>query len=241
MRLLLSTDESYRPGQVVDGEAALRDLYVAPARRWLRANFISTLDGASAGKDGLSGTINTAADGMVFAMLRRLSDVVVVGAGTVRAEGYSVLREHDRTAPVLAVVSNTGRLPDKILHSTAPRGSVLLITCASADPTAIAAAHEAIGDECVITTGTDGVDLVAARHVLEDRGHRQILTEGGPHLLGSMLAAGVVDELALSWAPTIVAGSQPRIIQGEDLAVRLSPLLLMEQDGTLLGRWRVRH
>src|SRR3954464_1645111 len=70
----------------------LARLYAYPpldgGESWLRVNFVSTLDGAATGADGRSGSINTGADREVFALLRALADVVVVGAGTARAEGY---------------------------------------------------------------------------------------------------------------------------------------------------------
>ena len=88
MRILLGGEGSPAPGTVLD-EPALERLYAVPAgRSWLRVNFVSSLDGAVTGADGRSGSINTPADHRVFRLLRRLSDVVVVGAGTVRAEGY---------------------------------------------------------------------------------------------------------------------------------------------------------
>ncbi|NEC72020.1 dihydrofolate reductase family protein, partial [Streptomyces rochei] len=54
---------------------------------WLRANMVSTLDGA-AQHDGRSQPISGAADMRVFGTLRALADVVIAGAETVRQEGY---------------------------------------------------------------------------------------------------------------------------------------------------------
>jgi riboflavin biosynthesis pyrimidine reductase len=85
------------------------------------------------------------------------------------------------------------------------------------------------------------VDLGGARRELEDRGLRQILSEGGPHLLSSLLAAAVVDELDLTWAPALVGGDHLRITAGPALDVDLEPLLLVEQDGSVMGRWAVRR
>jgi riboflavin biosynthesis pyrimidine reductase len=76
---------------------------------------------------------------------------------------------------------------------------------------------------------------------LEDRGFRSILSEGGPSLFGAMLEAGVVDEVDLTWAPTLVGGGPGRIISGPGVDVALEPMLLLEEDGTVLGRWRVRR
>jgi riboflavin biosynthesis pyrimidine reductase len=239
MRLLLSETGTPAPGTDLD-ESALREAYAVPAdRAWLRVNFVSSLDGAVTGSDGRSGTINTPADFTVFSVLRALADVVIVGAGTVRAERYPALRDEDPDAPVLAVVSNRGELPPTVAAMTSPQGAALLITCEGADPEAVAAGRAVLGADNVIVVGEDTVDLVSARQALEDRGFRSLLSEGGPSLFGSMLDAGVVDELDLTWAPTLVGGRAGRITAGSALDVALTPMLVLEEDGTVLGRWRV--
>lgn len=73
------------------GDGSVEDLYAWPDRPWLRVNMVSTVDGAAQGPDGLTGTINNAVDQQVFDLLRVGADAVVVGAGTVRAEGYGPL------------------------------------------------------------------------------------------------------------------------------------------------------
>jgi riboflavin biosynthesis pyrimidine reductase len=73
------------------GEGSVEELYAWPDGPWLRVNMVTTVDGAAQGPDGLTGTINNAADQGVFHRLRVDADVVVVGAGTVRAEGYGPL------------------------------------------------------------------------------------------------------------------------------------------------------
>jgi riboflavin biosynthesis pyrimidine reductase len=241
MRLLLDATGSAgapTPGDLCD-DSALRLLYAAPAPSWLRVNFVSTLDGAATGADGRSGSINTEADFVVFQLLRRLADVVVIGAGTARNEGYPPLRDEDGSAPVLAIVSNSGQMPKRLLAADSGPGAVLLITREAAPAVHADEAREALGDDHVIVAGREQVDLAAARKALEDRGLRQILSEGGPHLLNSMLGAGVVDELDLTWAPHLVGGDHLRITAGPALDVPLEPLLLLEQDGSVIGRWAV--
>lgn len=238
MRLLLDSSSTHTPGETVE-DTALADLYVAPARRWLRANFVATLDGAANGPDNKSGSINTDADHIVFDLLRRLTDVVVVGAGTVRAEGYPSLRAEDPSAPVLVVVSNRGEVPPSVLDG--PFGSVYLLSREGADPAVLDTSRELLGEEFVLTAGKDAVDFVKMRNMLEDKGYRQILCEGGPSLLNSMLAAGVVDELDLTWSPVIVGGQHPTIARGPDLNLPASPTLLLEENGTILGRWFVNR
>ncbi|WP_270890005.1 dihydrofolate reductase family protein [Pedococcus sp. 5OH_020] len=240
MRLLLSESGALAPGTELD-DASLRELYAAPSgRSWLRVNFVSSLDGAVTGPDGRSGSINTAADFRVFQLLRRLSDVVVVGAGTVRAEGYPALRDEDVDAPVLAVVSNSGALPETVARMTSPRGSALLLTRRQADPARLSSAREVLGEDNVVLVGDEAVDLVQARAALEDKGFRHLLCEGGPTLFGHLLAAGVVDEVDLTWAPAVVGGTHARIVRGTDLDVDLSPLVLVEEDGSVIGRWQVK-
>src|SRR5450756_2975451 len=85
MRVLLSDDDLGRwsPGHEgsMDSEAlALAYAYpeLSGTQSWVRANFISTLDGAAAGDDGRSGSINTGADRDVFGLLRALSDLILV-------------------------------------------------------------------------------------------------------------------------------------------------------------------
>ena len=217
----------------------LPDLYAPPARRWLRANFVATLDGAANGPDQRSGSINTKADQVVFDLLRRMTDVVVVGAGTVRAEGYPSLRADNPTAPPLLVVSHSGQLPVSVAGG--PPGSVMLVTRSGADSRALDGSRELIGEEFVWTSGADSVDFVKMRNMLEDKGFRQILCEGGPSLLGSLLKAGVVDELDLTWSPMIVGGQHPAIVTGPEVNLPASPALLLEQDGSILGRWYVNR
>ena len=240
MRLLLDATGRHTPGESLDARA-LAEVYDPPEGPWLRANFVSTLDGAATGANGRSGSINTEADGVVFRLLRRLSDVVVVGAGTVRTEGYTRLGADDGGPLPLAVVSNSARVPEVLLAPEEGRGDVLLVTHHGAPAEALAAARAALGADNVLLCGDDAVDLQEVRRRLEERGMPRVLTEGGPSLLGAMLAAGAVDELDLTWAPAVVGGEHPHIVHAPDLDVTLSPLALVEQDGTVMGRWRVEH
>ncbi|QDO88556.1 deaminase [Ornithinimicrobium ciconiae] len=187
----------------------------------VRANFVSTLDGHATGGDGLSGSINSSADKQVFDVLRALADVVVVGAGTIRAEGYGRLRTEDpalvqvrRAAgradhPTLAVVTASGDLPEKVMVDD-PDGGALLVLCARAVSDDLA---ERIGADAVVPAGADLVEPSLAVEALHERGLDHVLTEGGPHLLGGWLQAGVVDELCLTIRPVVVGGTGPRIVE----------------------------
>ena len=203
--------------------------YAPSSAPWLRVNFVSTVDGAAQGTDGVSKSINNAADKRVFDMLRARADCLVVGAGTLRAEGYDV-------PPMpLVVVSRSGEVPPTL--AGAPRGRVLMATVASSD--GLASARELLGDENVLVLGEDAIDLVALKRELAQRGWDEQLCEGGPSLFADLLAAGVVDELCWTVVPRLSAGDAVRMAAGTAVDVAVRPALLLEQDGTLLGRWLV--
>lgn len=208
-------------------EAGLAAAYQPARSDWLRVNFVSSLDGAATGVDGRSGSINNDADKQVFDLLRAQADALVVGAGTLRVEEYGVPR-----IP-LVVVSRRGVVPEKLRD--AEPGRVLLATWAGAEGREEAV--ELLGGDNVLVTGEHDMDLSRMCTLLRDRALRQLLSEGGPHLFHSLLAAGVVDELDLTWSPLVVAGGGPRIVAGSPLELELRPVLLLEQDATVLGRW----
>ncbi len=252
MRLLLNDiDASVPLGAEPDTETLAR-LYAYPSGGgWLRANMVSTLDGAATGPDGKTGSINNEADHRVFMLLRTLADVVIAGAGTARAEGYgrtrpptgdlATLRAGRPAAPTLLLVSRSAALPLKLATPPDPaegeQGDVLLATCEAAGAQALDAAREALGEDKVLVLGETEVDLPGIREHLVERGLPRMLTEGGPHLLRDMAAAGVVDEICLTVVPQVLGGAHPRILTGGDVDVPLSPRLLLEAEGTLLGRW----
>ncbi len=241
MRLLRADESVLPPGSDLTDQQ-LSDLYAVPveADSWLRVNFVSSLDGAVTGADGLSGSLNTDADGVVFNLLRRLSDAVLVGAGTAEAEGYRRLVSDTGEPPALVLVSSRARVPDRVAAPRAGGGAVLLVTCDAAPAAAVATARRTLGADAVITCGTDSVDLTAARAELVERGLRRLLCEGGPRLLGSLLEVGEVDELDLTLAPRLVSGAAGRIAVGPGVDLSATPLLLVEEDGTVMGRWLVR-
>jgi riboflavin biosynthesis pyrimidine reductase len=208
----------------------LAEAYAPPRSPWLRVNFVSTVDGAAQGGDGLSKSINNDADKRVFDALRRRADCLVVGAGTLRAEGYDVPR-----VP-LVVVSRSADVPPTLRG--APRGRILMATVASAD--GLAAAREELGEEHVLVLGEDEIDLGLLKATLAERGWSEQLCEGGPSLFADLLAAGVVDELCWTVVPRLTGGDAVRIATGAEVDVALRPVLLLEQDGTLLGRWLVQ-
>ncbi len=217
-----------------------------PGRAWLRANMVASVDGAASAA-GLSRGLSSPADKGVFRVLRALADVIVVGAGTARAERYAaVTREEttpaDRVArgqtptPAIAVVTSRVDLdPGSALFTGAPTRS-LVLTCAAADPGRIAALR-AVAD--VVVAGEDRVDLAGGLDALVERGLTRMLCEGGPGLLAQVTAADRLDELCLTISPLLTGGGAGRILAGPDLRpvrpLRLAHLL--EEDGSLFARY----
>ncbi|MFE4368120.1 pyrimidine reductase family protein [Streptomyces sp. NPDC056835] len=232
---------AYPVGTAADG--------VARPRPWLRANMVSTLDGA-AHHEGRSQSISSAADMRVFGTLRALADAVVVGAETVRLEKYRPARARDafaarraaagqRPAPVIAVVSASLELDFSLPLFTAPLVPTLVLTGAAAPAERILAAEKA-GVEVVIAGDGSGADPERVVPALADRGLVRLLTEGGPRLLGQFVAAGVLDELCLTVSPMLASGYAQRIAGGPAPAVpeRFALASLLEQDGFLFTRYR---
>ena len=184
----------------------------------LRANFVASLDGAAT-HDGRTRGLNNADDKRVFDMLRMLCDVVLVGAGTLRTEGYADLRLEHAAAlwrlehglppqPTLAVVS--GRLalnPQMAAFEKAPVRPIIF-THAHAP---VQKSQELSGVADVIACGEETLDPRAMLACLAKRGLRQVLCEGGPHLLGTLIEADCVDELCLTLSPVLENGSAGRI------------------------------
>ncbi|MHC3469623.1 pyrimidine reductase family protein [Streptomyces sp. 7R007] len=216
---------------------------------WLRANMVSTLDGA-AQHDGRSQPISCAADMRIFGTLRGLADVVVVGAETVRLEGYrpararaefAALREAagQTPAPAVAVVSASLDLDFSLPLFTSPLVPTLILTGAAAAPDRVAAAEKA-GARVVVAGDGVGVEPARAVQALAGLGHTRLLTEGGPRLLGQLVAAGVLDELCLTVAPMLTAGDAQRIAGGPSVAVpqRFALVSLLAEEGFLFSRYQ---
>lgn len=242
-------------GSIAPGELeSLAQWYLSPqplAPR-VRASMVATVDGA-ASVDGVSGTISPAVDRSVFRVLRALSDVILVGAGTARAEDYGpwqvpgplVAGRRDRQqppAPVIAQVSRSGRVHTGRglfqRNAAGPPGALAIV--ARPGPAELAGLLATAGADAVIEVpGEDGgVDLAAALAALAARGLTRVLCEGGPSLLAAMVAAGLVDELCLTTAPLLGVAASPRILDGGQGAPRDATLLALASSGSvLLTRW----
>ena len=199
----------------------------------VRLNFVSSVDGAAT-RDGLSGGLGGPADKRYFDLLRRVADVVVVGAGTVRAEGYGpmVVERARRGNPVLAIVTGSLDLdPASPIFRRAPVKPVIITTERATGKAAFADVAD------VVVAGSSAVDAARAVDALRTRGYRRILCEGGPSLFGSFLAADAVDELCLTVSPSLEAGDAPRIAAGESPPRDLHLASVLLSGDTLLLRY----
>jgi riboflavin biosynthesis pyrimidine reductase len=241
-RLLPTTAANVTDQEIL--EAYTAGTWHAGGKPWVRLNFVASVDG-SATRDGRSGGLGTPADSRVFDLLRLLADVILIGAGTVRAEGYGAMmlpasavrwrRANGKTDhPALAIVS--GRLgldAASPIFRAAPLRPIVYTTAVSADKgNALHAAAD------VIAVGDRMVDPRLLIADLRERGHGVVHCEGGPTLAGQLVACGEVDELCLTISPQIDAGPGGRVIANPIPApqgVRLAAL--HHSDSTLLARY----
>jgi riboflavin biosynthesis pyrimidine reductase len=197
----------------------------APGNRpWIAVCMVSSLDGAIA-VDGRSQGLSNPNDTQVLLTLRDVADMILVGAGTVRDEGYGAPRTPGQR---VAVVTNSGRVDFESSLFTSGAGFLI---CPESLP------------EMPVETlraGTDRVDLAAAVHrlseIVPDVGLVQ--AEGGAMLNGALAAADLLDELNLTISPQLVGGPSPRLLTAEAVHrnYELAHLLIDEQS-FLFSRW----
>lgn len=225
--------------------------YPGHTRRWVRANMVSSADGA-AQAEGKSGGLSGEADKKVFRALRGLADVILVGATTVRTEGYrqpaaprepyARLREAAGQAPAAAIAVISASLDldfDAPLYREATVPTIT-VTVGDAPADRLAVAREA-GE--VLIAGTGRADVRLAIDQLAGSGRGRILCEGGPHLLAEVARVGRLDELCLALSPRLLAGHAMRILDGPPLEppLPLSLHTLLAEDGFLFTRHLVTN
>lgn len=228
-RLLPEPDDPIEIG-ADDSRRRLDALYAVERHRWLRLNLVTDVAGSAAGPDGTSETLSNRADRAILGAVRRASDVVLVGAQSVRAERYQL----PRTVP-LAVVTSSGDLSG---HRVAVQDSARLIVLCPASAatrarqTAGAAQIVPVRDVQGSISPSDLVDTLVAR------GMGRIVCEGGPRLAGQLVGAGLVDELCLTTSPTLSDVALPALASTPPDAAPLQLRQLLADDtGALYARW----
>jgi riboflavin biosynthesis pyrimidine reductase len=231
------------------------------------SNFVTTLDGVvsyntpeQAGGGEISGFSD--ADHFVMGLLRAMSDVVLIGAGTLRAahgEAWSHRFTHPESADALsayraslglapeattAVVSRTGAID--LAHPGLSNSHVpVLVITTEAGATALRAQGPARHVE-VVAAGRESVEPRSIVAALHDRGTQVVLCEGGPHLFGQMLRDRLIDDLFVTLSPQVAgrASDTPRLslVEGTAFAVADAPwsrlVDLRRSDNHLFARYR---
>ena len=228
------------PAETVD----LIEAYRYPSdTTWLRANMIASADGAAT-IDGRAGCLGNSTDQQLLGLLRGLADVVIAGAGTVTAEGYGpgrVRAEYQDIraaagqlpAPTMVVVSKRLQLDFESKYFVQAAQQPIVVTCATAPEDRLLAARKVAE---VVIAGDIAVSPALMVAALGGLGHRRLLCEGGPTLLGTVAADGVLDELCLTIAPMLVGGPSRRVLEAPPLdpAPKLALTQLLQDDDDLL-------
>lgn len=213
---------------------------------WLMANMVGGLDG-SAAVAGRAGGLASAADAELFHAIRSLSDVILVGAETVRREGYGAAKlngERRRSrveagkspVPRIAIVSRSLDLDweGRVFAEAAAESATVLLTCDAADPGRLAEARRVAE---VVVAGGASVEPTAALTALADRGAEVVLCEGGPSLLGQLVTADLLDELCLTLEPVMGGDPLPIAVSAGDSGLRRFSLAhAVVNDSTLFLR-----
>lgn len=225
--------------------AAIEAAYVHPSERHLRLNFVASLDGAVE-VGGRSGPLGGPADRAAFMAMRAVADVVMVGAGTARAEHYGPVRlapdvqerrrQRGQTPrPPLAVITARGEL-DRGARMFEPDRDIIIFTTER-----VVADRPDLGEVAeVVAKGVGVVDMAEVVADLRLRGLGRILCEGGPALSRALFDADLVDELCLTFSPVLAGEGVHRLSEAwRGDAGRLSLRALMEGDGMVITRYEV--
>ncbi|MBC8090817.1 MAG: pyrimidine reductase family protein [Pseudonocardia sp.] len=191
------------------------------SRSHVRLLFVTSIDGA-AEVDGRSAALSGPADKRVFRIVRDHCHGVLVGAGTVRAEGYAPAKldpgrlELRRRRglpdyPPVVIVSNRLSVEPQMPVFATSSARPVIVTSESSPPDR-RRALERVAD--VVVSGDVEVDLADALTVLHHRGLETVLCEGGPRLAGALASDHLVDDLCLTTSPTTISGSATRMAVG---------------------------
>lgn len=246
MRQLLpaGTDEDVDPVALYE-----RDDRTPPAGRpWVLVNMVASADGATT-LDGRSGGLGSSADRRVFRAIRAVADVILVGAGTVRAEQYGApglpeplqARRIERGQAPLPRVAVVSRSLDLDLASPlfTGEGPVPIVVTSPASSTARRTEVAAARADLLLAGQGPAVDLAAALASLGELGAGIVLAEGGPTLNGQLHDADLVDEWCLSVAPVVAGGDARRLCEGPGTPRPrwLGLHRVLEEDGMLFLRY----
>ena len=234
-----------------DGLTALDIVAALPGeppddRPWICLNMITTADGRASVK-GRAGNIANQADYELFHATRARMDGILVGAETIRVEGYGRtinnaparerrVREGLPADAVTVLATRRVSLPADVGLLRAPENTVIVLTPSEDGelPAEAAATVRYVRD----LEMAEGV-----RRLRREHGLRALVCEGGPNLNATLLPAGLIDELHLVYAPKLAGGENPLTILGGDELdppIDLDLITLHESGGYLYARYGLR-
>jgi riboflavin biosynthesis pyrimidine reductase len=228
------------------GQPDISSAYAWPDRgAWVRAMMVMSLDGAISGSDGRSGSISSATDRLIMKQVRSFSDVVLIGASTMRAEKYSPMKvipeilDERRSqglddASVTAIVSASLDLPWELpAFSESYRQPIVITTTDCDEATAIEASKH-----CELIRVTDIKNNPGAIiDALTAMGLNRIICEGGARLLGDLTKAGCIDEFDVAISPTLANNGQALLHANFDAPQRLTLAHVLQDEGFLFTRY----
>lgn len=193
----------------------------APDRPWVMLNMVTSVDGATTVEGGSTG-LSDDDDRILFSALRSISDVILVGAGTVRAENYRPIRPQteqagprvergQRPAPRLVIVSGSLGLDPSARVFSDPENRPTILTSDDADPDRVRSLS-AVADVVAVPV-LDGASIVGALD-----GESLVLCEGGPILNGVLVSDHRVDEVNWTVSPMLASGSSKPMIVGDEVS-----------------------
>lgn len=192
------------PIRSIDVESPDLDGFIEQAYRndrevSLRLNMITSLTGAAVGGDGTSDSLTHAVDRKILRVIRGGADVVLVGAESVRAEGYVVPRTSR-----LAIVTATGRLQGHRLRlDGGEKDAPIIVLCPQSRIDDVRNNVTLPHVDIVGIAGADQVNAEGLVDALRDRGLNRIVCEGGPTLASQLAVAGLIDEYCVSVSPAL--------------------------------------
>ncbi len=226
--------------EVVEGIA--REAAAQGNRAWLHAmssgrpfvtwKLAATLDGRTAATDGTSRWITGPEARQAVHHLRAERDAVVVGTGTLRADDpHLAVREIAGAAQPLRVALDARAdlpLTARVLDEAAP---TLVVVAEDTDASRLISAGVDVLPVPRVATGLDPDALLAGLHA---RGVRSVLLEGGAHLAGAFVAAGLVDEVVAHVAPALLGAGRP-VLEDAGITTITEALRLTTTDVRRLG------
>ncbi|MEX1993701.1 MAG: bifunctional diaminohydroxyphosphoribosylaminopyrimidine deaminase/5-amino-6-(5-phosphoribosylamino)uracil reductase RibD [Steroidobacteraceae bacterium] len=215
-------------------------------RPWVVVKLAASLDGGTALPGGASRWITGEAAREDVQRLRARSSAVMTGSGTVLSDDPRLdVRLPGATRQPLRVVLDSQLRISPTARIVAPPGK-LLVLCTTPSPERANALRAAGAEVVTVAAGDAGVELSAALALLAGREINELLAECGAGLAGALLSAGLVDELLLYLAPTLL-GTEARPLVNlptpATMADRLEFSIAGQQDvgGDLLIRLRPRR